>query len=311
LHSLVSGATNSTARYNLLYNNGIGISQSTQYATGNTFYNNVMDGNGYAALRGDYYGHVGAAASTWKNNIFSNSPIYGLVNDQYTDPPSESHNLWYNNPTNIYRVGTGEIAINAKDKTANPLFISQTDRDYRPLITSPAINAGVFVTEVHDQSECLDYADNPCVSDGVPDIGAYEYQSDTIIGDGSGGSGGGGCFIANAAYASYSHSDIIFSRYFRDRYLPTNEIGKIFETKPNLSYQLSPMTNVIGQNIILQATTRMMLAPIVYGIKYLNIFVLLLLVCIISVISRWEKIKIMKNTITYYNYGLKKHGDNP
>ncbi|HUL00064.1 MAG TPA: hypothetical protein VLX29_04335 [Nitrospirota bacterium] len=162
------GCTNSAIYYNIVHHNHIGISHSTQYTTTNSFYNNVMDSNNYGALRGDYYGHVGAPASVWKNNIISNSVIYGFILDQWSSGPSESYNLWFNNPANIYKDGAGPIPIDSTDIVNDPLFLGPTD--YHLADNSPAIFAGTNVGLTSD------FDGNPVPKNmgGTPSIGAYE-----------------------------------------------------------------------------------------------------------------------------------------
>ncbi len=160
--------TNSQIYYNICYDNHIGISHSTPYTSGNVFYNNVMDSNNYGALRGDYYEHIGPPVSIWKNNIFSNNAVYGFAMDQWSSGPTESYNLWYNNPANINRNVSGTISIDATDIVGNPEFRGPVD--FHLLDGSPAMYAGTDVGVTSD----LDGNPVPKNIGGRPSIGAYE-----------------------------------------------------------------------------------------------------------------------------------------
>ena len=74
------------------------------------------------------------------------------------------------------------------------------------------------------------------------------------------------CFIATAAFGSKNQSDVVLLRQFRDQFLLTNPIGKLFvETY----YQNSPpIAQFIAGNEILKVVTRVLLLPLV-GIVYL------------------------------------------
>jgi hypothetical protein len=127
-----------------------------------------MDSNNYGALRGDYYGHVGAPASDWKNNIVSNSFIAGFILDEWSSVPLESYNLWYNNSENIYKNGLGPIPFDLTDITNDPLFLGPTD--YHLADNSSAVFAGTNVGLTSD----FDGNPVPKNAGGTPSIGAYE-----------------------------------------------------------------------------------------------------------------------------------------
>ena len=77
--------------------------------------------------------------------------------------------------------------------------------------------------------------------------------------------GGGGCFIATAAYGSLLEPHVKILRDFRDRLLTPNAIGKSFV---NLYYKYSPpFANFIAKHHNLRIIVRMALLPIV-GISW-------------------------------------------
>jgi len=78
--------------------------------------------------------------------------------------------------------------------------------------------------------------------------------------------GGGGCFIATAAYGSYLHPHVKALRKFRDQYLMTNRIGRTFI---RLYYTLSlPLAKSISRHQALRLTVRFALIPLVWTVKY-------------------------------------------
>ncbi len=79
------------------------------------------------------------------------------------------------------------------------------------------------------------------------------------------GGGGGGCFIATAAYGSLVEPHVKILRDFRDRFLTTNTVGKSFV---NLYYKYSPpFANFIARHDNLRMIVRMTLFPLV-GISW-------------------------------------------
>jgi len=74
------------------------------------------------------------------------------------------------------------------------------------------------------------------------------------------------CFIATAAHGNDQSEDVMVLRGFRNDYLLTNKIGKAFV---NLYYTYSPpLARYIAQNEFLKTTTRIIIKPIVYTVKY-------------------------------------------
>ena len=93
--------------------------------------------------------------------------------------------------------------------------------------------------------------------DPVSDLVKY----DPYIAQDPGVSGGGGCFIATAAYGSYLDSHVDTLRSFRDQYLETNPIGSAFVS---LYYKVSPpMADFIEKHPTLKPIVRAELMPAV------------------------------------------------
>jgi hypothetical protein len=78
--------------------------------------------------------------------------------------------------------------------------------------------------------------------------------------------GGGGCFIATAAYGSRLAPEVLELREFRDRYLMNNLAGQAFV---DWYYRVSPPAAAfIAEHESLKIAVRWGLVPVVYGIKY-------------------------------------------
>ncbi|HBH29597.1 MAG TPA: hypothetical protein DDX99_12275 [Desulfofustis sp.] len=80
-------------------------------------------------------------------------------------------------------------------------------------------------------------------------------------GSGGGGGGGGGCFIATAAHGSLLAPHVSVLRDFRDSYLQTNKLGRLFIST---YYKYSPpVARAISQSETLKSVVRVALLPFV------------------------------------------------
>ena len=101
--------------------------------------------------------------------------------------------------------------------------------------------------------------DDTAADGSIVDQGAPATVTSTPVSSGDGG--GGGCFIATAAYGSYMEPHIMILRKFRDRFLLENSIGKAFV---NFYYKYSPpMAKFISKHSISRGLVRVSLLPIV------------------------------------------------
>jgi hypothetical protein len=103
----------------------------------------------------------------------------------------------------------------------------------------------------------------------------------TTTGGGGGGGGGGeltnsssGCFIATAAYGSYLDPHVMVLRKFRDEYLLTNRVGSALV---RFYYRTSPpIADFIRDRDWLRVLTQWLLTPIIFGLKYPILTILVL-----------------------------------
>jgi hypothetical protein len=82
-----------------------------------------------------------------------------------------------------------------------------------------------------------------------------------IFSGGKGGSGGGPCFIATAAYGTSLEGDIEVLRAMRDTYLLDTALGTAFV---DAYYSVSPvLAGVVAKSPVLSALVRMVLVPVI------------------------------------------------
>jgi len=107
-------------------------------------------------------------------------------------------------------------------------------------------------------------------TDGIDwcEIGGFYTFTKQAAPPAGGGGGGGGCFIATAAHGSSMESHVKVLRDFRDRFLLTNPVSKVFV---DLYYAYSPpIADFIARHETLQAAVRLSLLPVV-GVSWMGL----------------------------------------
>src|SRR3990170_1502633 len=110
--------------------------------------------------------------------------------------------------------------------------------------------------------------------------------------------GGGGCFIATAAYGSYLDPQVMVLREFRDKYLLTNIPGKAFVA---FYYRISPpIADFISRHEYARVSTRLLLTSVIYGLNYPHyVYAALIFVMIIGI-----AVYLMRYISKYNNYEI-------
>ena len=169
----------------------------------------------------------------------------------------------------------------AKESSASP---SATDSCWTSVTSATNYSATVSFTLSSGDGTKTVYV---WFKDSAGNINTTLY-SDSIILDtikSVSSSGGGGCFIAAAAYGSYMADEVKILREFRDKYLLTNSIGRKFVT--GFYYRYSPpVAKYIAKYELLKAITRIILTPMVYSIKYPFILAGILLIGGLALVRR-------------------------
>jgi hypothetical protein len=96
--------------------------------------------------------------------------------------------------------------------------------------------------------------------------GEISYTASGASASSSQTSGGGGCFIATAAYGTELSREVTILRTFRDRVLLTNKMGQAFVDG---YYRVSPpIAVIVAEHEWLKRAVRWGLTPFVYAVKY-------------------------------------------
>jgi hypothetical protein len=159
-------------RYNQVYNNAQ-LNQSCKTAlwigagSGTLAYNNLIWNN---QDRGLVIAAGAFNAKVYHNTIYGNGG-YGLYVISGASAVIKN-NIVYGNGKAVYN--GSPLSILTNNLTTNPLFVAPASQNFKLQGDSPAINAGVTLSEVKN-----DYLKVPRPQGGAYDIGAYEYTGST------------------------------------------------------------------------------------------------------------------------------------
>jgi serine protease len=131
-------------------------------------------------------------------------------------------------------------------------------------VSSTKLTAFILAADITDEGDILITVFNPAPAGGVS--AAKTFSVKKILA--AAGSGGGGCFIATAAFGTPSEKHVALLRAFRDRCLLPSKAGRAFV---DFYYAVSPpIAEVIAGHEALRFVTRLGLLPLV-GAAYLTL----------------------------------------
>ena len=222
--------------------------------------------------------------------------VYNISNLDRIELLSQNHigfnekDLWYEGtPSSIYLLG--DKLYTAVQNVG--LVVFDIDEFNALTISEKALNLGEDLTQIYTfHGEAINYVvDN--------ELKVYFVNSNLVTSDGSpvsivesssiaeGSSTVEGCFIATAAYGSYFEDNVEVLRDFRDKYLKTNAIGRLFV---DLYYEFSPpIARGISDSEMAKSAVRVVLTPIVYMIKYPALFAAMMFVLLLLAYKRYTK----------------------
>jgi hypothetical protein len=237
------------------------VGLGTVDATGNLVL--TMDGGSTVSGAIDPAGDI---TGTWNNLITGQSGTFSGSRNVFSDIQALSGT--YNGTYSGTDSGTWSATINSQGDVSGSS--TSTVVTFQDSGSGIANSSGELVAEMIGGSILYGIIDsgnntvqgvwyNPITGDGGTLTG-----SKVVAGSSDGG--GGGCFIATAAYGSLMEPHVKILRDFRDRFLIVNSIGKGFV---RIYYAYSPpIADFIAEHDSLRAMVRISLLPVV-GVSWI------------------------------------------
>lgn len=250
--------------------------------------------------RGKNGEQTGKGVSRISSVLADDKPTYILIMEGANDANwgVSSSTLKFNLGVMIDRsraFGATPILGNVTPNTRNSQTVSIAN-DYNPAITALAGEKGVTLVDAYG-TVANNWANLSWDGLHPNEAGAklLADQFDAALPYSSDG-GGGGCFIATAAFGSELAAKVVLLKQFRDKFLLTNGPGTSFV---NLYYRYSPpVAEFISRHDALRAAVRILLYPLI-AVAYLTLHaslpVLLALLGLTILPLAWRKGKRLVN----------------
>ncbi len=185
-----------------------------------------------------------ATASTTVNNLV---PVLGSISPSGATVGGPAATLTVNGNNFV-----SSSTVNWNGAARATTFVSPTQLTATISATDIAATGMASVTVV-----------NPAPGGGTSAAATFTITA----GGGGGGGGGGGCFIATAAYGSPLATEVRYLRAFRDQYLLTSKLGRLFVEQ---YYRFSPpLADQLRAHDGWRAIVRVALSPLVALSKWM------------------------------------------
>jgi hypothetical protein len=203
-------------------------------------------------------------------------------------PSATGYELWIINYTDYY-CGEQPEPCDPKDVVRTIGDPNQTRSTLGFATTLSFDKIYEFRVKAFDDDSTSDFS-LPAYGYVLEGAASYPWECDVWddCGDGAfiGMGGGGGCFIATAAYGSYWEPHVLILRQFRDAHLLTNILGTKFV---EAYYKYSPpIADYIAEHDGLWSMVRIGLAPLVgfswLAMNYGMIFAFVVLFCMLTMV---------------------------